>query len=168
MGNLKNIKSFDIFFESMNSNLGSFLNESATEEEKQRLMSSPQYRVFMEDKNPDNKEEQLIDLILEAMRIVPGRISIAFKKDLENDNIFLKKIHEVIMEKRGVSGITEMYDILFNQITVAEDTDLLEAMADCESKDGVFGKNFIDYLNQKDPEFVEVWQATLDSTSGGY
>jgi hypothetical protein len=162
MKSLKNIKNFDLFFESLNQNFGRLLNESLTEQEKTMITSLPEYQVILDPPSVDSKkiEEALVNLGLKIMGIVPHKLSYILAKDLEIGMAFLTSMKESMGKNIG-----NLFDIFYSQVTEKEDTDLLRKMAEADNKYEIFGENFKTYLKQKDPDLFDIWEDFLTSES---
>lgn len=148
---LKNLKSFDLFFESLLFG-GSSLNESATPEEKDMFLNSQEYQKFIS----TGSTEDLVNLIIKAMEIAPGKIHIGLQKDNEKGNVFIPTF---IRELESIKKMDLFYTILYEQIIAEFENDeyqTIESMAraSANTKGQAFSQ-FSDWLLSKGDEMGE-------------
>ena len=168
MENLKNIKSFDKFFESLSA-FGGFINESVDPGVIETLKNSPEYMEFKSmleqaASDPAEIEMSIIRLTLVAMSLVPERIFIALNKDTESGSSFIKRVTEVLVGQ-DPNALEKMYDILYENVLSDESGELIDAMALAEAKNGAFGEAWNNWLSKKSPEDVENWNLAVTGST---
>lgn len=166
MKNLKNIKSFDNFFESLSA-FGGLINESIAPGVIETLRNSNEYKTFkniLEKTNSDPLEIEMaiIKLTIVAMSLVPERIPAALNKDTEFGSSFIKGTTEKLVTQ-APGYLEKMYNILYENVLSDESGELVDAMALAEAKNKAFGKKWSNWLSKKSPEDIENWNLAVTS-----